>query len=48
MGGREFGPEHAAEIAGIVATYTKYNGRRKPEMLAPDTYSLTAIAKPKL
>ena len=38
---REFGPEHAAEIADVVATYTKYNGRRKPELLAPDTFSLT-------
>jgi len=37
---REFGPEHAGEIADIVAKYTKYNGRRKPELLAPDTYSL--------
>jgi hypothetical protein len=38
--GREFGPAHAADIAEIVARYTKYNGRRKPELLAPDTYSL--------
>ncbi len=38
---REFGPAHAAEIAEIVAKYAKYNGRRKPELLAPDTYSLT-------
>jgi hypothetical protein len=38
---REFGPEHAAEIAAVVAKYAKYNGRRKPELLAPDTYSLT-------
>jgi len=38
---REFGPEHASEIADIMAKYSKYNGRRKPEMLAPDTYSLT-------
>ncbi|HUJ42272.1 MAG TPA: glycosyl hydrolase 115 family protein [Opitutaceae bacterium] len=37
---REFGPAHAADIAEIVARTTKYNGRRKPEMLAPDTYSL--------
>ncbi len=37
---REFGPEHAAEIADIVSTYTKYNGRRKPELLEPSTYSL--------
>ncbi|HVT73760.1 MAG TPA: glycosyl hydrolase 115 family protein [Lacunisphaera sp.] len=38
---REFGAEHAAEIADIMARYAKYNGRRKPELLAPDTYSLT-------
>jgi hypothetical protein len=38
---REFGPAHADEIADIVARYAKYNGRRKPEMLAPTTYSLT-------
>jgi hypothetical protein len=37
---REFGPEYAADIADIITKYTKYNGRRKPEMLAPDTYSL--------
>ncbi len=37
---REFGPAHAAEIAEIVARYTRYNGRRKPEMLEPGTYSL--------
>ncbi len=37
---REFGPAHAKDIADIVAQYTKYNGRRKPELLAPDTYSL--------
>src|SRR5215208_6804308 len=37
---REFGPEHAAEIAEVVAKYTKYNGRRKPELLEPNTYSL--------
>jgi hypothetical protein len=37
---REFGPRHAAEIADLVARYTKYNGRRKPELLEPDTFSL--------
>lgn len=37
---REFGPEHADDIADIVARYTKYNGRRKPEQLEPTTYSL--------
>jgi hypothetical protein len=36
---REFGPQHAADIADIVAKYAKYNGRRRPEMLEPDTYS---------
>jgi hypothetical protein len=37
---REFGPGYKDEIADIVAKYAKYNGRRKPEMLAPSTYSL--------
>src|SRR5205085_12405285 len=32
--------ELAAEVAEIVAAYTKYNGRRKPELLEPNTYSL--------
>jgi len=37
---REFGPEHAADIADLAARYTKYNGRRKPELLQPGTFSL--------
>jgi hypothetical protein len=37
---REFGPAHAAEIADIIARYMKYNGRRKPELLEPGTFSL--------
>ena len=37
---RQFGPEHAATIAAILTAYAKYNGRRKPELLSPDTYSL--------
>jgi hypothetical protein len=37
---REFGPEQAPDIADIIAKYTKYNGRRKPESLEPDTFSL--------
>jgi hypothetical protein len=37
---REFGAAHASEIADIVAKYTKYNGRRKPELLEAGTYSL--------
>ncbi|GGA90631.1 glycosyl hydrolase 115 family protein [Puia dinghuensis] len=36
----QFGPDHAADIADILAKYAKYNGRRKPELLSPDTYSL--------
>jgi len=37
---REFGPEHAAEIAHITSRYAKYNGWRKPELLKPGTFSL--------
>lgn len=37
---KQFGPEHAAEIAGFLTDYTKFNGRRKPELLSPETYSL--------
>jgi hypothetical protein len=36
----QFGDEHAAAIADILAKYTRYNARRKPELLDPDTYSL--------
>lgn len=37
---REFGSSYAADIAGVLARYAKYNGRRKPELLEPSTYSL--------
>jgi Glycosyl hydrolase family 115/Gylcosyl hydrolase family 115 C-terminal domain len=37
---REFGPRYAAQAADVVSKYTKYNGRRKPELLEPGTYSL--------
>jgi hypothetical protein len=37
---REFGEVHADEIAGLINGYTKLNGRRKPELLAPETFSL--------
>lgn len=37
---RQFGPEHADDIVDILNRYTKYNGRRKPELLEPGTYSL--------
>ncbi|MBZ5495600.1 MAG: glycosyl hydrolase 115 family protein [Acidobacteriia bacterium] len=36
---REFGPAYSAEIAEIISRYTRYNGRRKPELLEPATYS---------
>jgi hypothetical protein len=38
---REFGPGNAGEIADIVETYARYNGRRRPEQLEPGTYSAT-------
>ena len=38
---REFGPEHAQEIAALMSAYTKFNGRRKPELIDPTTFSLT-------
>jgi hypothetical protein len=37
---REFGPTHAAEIAKLVSKTLKYNGRRKPELLEPGTFSI--------
>ncbi|SDM48644.1 Glycosyl hydrolase family 115 [Catalinimonas alkaloidigena] len=38
---QQFGGTHAKEIGQILALYTKYNARRKPELLEPTTYSLT-------
>lgn len=38
----QFGETYAAEIAGILSKYAKYNSRRKPEMLDAKTYSLQA------
>lgn len=37
---REFGPEYAAEIEALMTGYTRHNGRRKPELMEPSTYSL--------
>ena len=37
---REFGPLYSSQIADIVSAYTKYNGRRKPELLEPTTFNL--------
>ncbi len=38
--GREFGTAFAGDIADILAKYTKFNGRRKPELVDAGTYSL--------
>lgn len=35
-----FGQNHSDEIADLISKYTKYNSRRKPELLSPNTYSL--------
>jgi hypothetical protein len=37
---QQFAGEYREFIAEILSKYTKYNGRRKPELLDPDTYSL--------
>ncbi len=37
----QFGEAHGAQIGELLTRYTQYNARRKPELLAPDTYSLT-------
>ncbi len=39
---RTFGPDCPEEIADIISKTTKYNGRRKPELLSPSTYSLVS------
>lgn len=36
----QFGSKYAVEIAVILAKYAKFNGRRKPELLDANTYSL--------
>ena len=38
---KQFGKKHAEEIAELISEYTKFNGRRKPEMLDHYTFSLT-------
>jgi hypothetical protein len=37
---REFGAPHADEIAQLITAYSQFNGRRKPELLDANTYSL--------
>ncbi|GAB2834975.1 glycosyl hydrolase 115 family protein [Ferruginibacter profundus] len=36
----QFGSAYAKDIADIISKYTKYNGRRKPELLDANTYSV--------
>ncbi len=36
---REFGTDLAEGVASVLDRLTKYDGRRKPELLAPDTFS---------
>jgi hypothetical protein len=38
--GRQFGAEHDEEIGALLTRYGQLAARRKPELLAPDTYSL--------
>ncbi len=38
---QQFGPEHAARIAAVLDGYARLSARRKPELLAPGTFSLT-------
>jgi len=39
---QQFGEQYALQIAKLIQGYTRHNGRRKPELLAPDTYSQLA------
>ncbi len=39
---QQFGARYSKEIADILSKYTKYNGRRKPELLSPTTYNVVA------
>lgn len=38
--GHQFGKAHAEAIGGLLSSYSKFNARRKPEMLDASTYSL--------
>ncbi|MCK4751247.1 MAG: glycosyl hydrolase 115 family protein, partial [Bacteroidales bacterium] len=37
---QQFGAEFAGETGDILQAYTKFNARRKPELLSPGTYSI--------
>jgi hypothetical protein len=38
---QQFGEKYAKEIGELIQKYSQYNARRKPELLSPETYSLT-------
>jgi hypothetical protein len=44
---RTFGTSYFKEIADIISKTTKYNGRRKPELLGPSAYSLVNYGEAK-
>ncbi|ALS99904.1 glycosyl hydrolase 115 family protein [Lacimicrobium alkaliphilum] len=37
---QQFGKKHAQTVAELIQGYTRHNGRRKPEAVEPDTYSI--------
>ena len=37
---QQFGAEHAVQIEKLMTGYTRHNGRRKPELMEPETYSV--------
>lgn len=43
--GKQFGQQFASEIGAILSEYSKYNGRRKPELLDQTTYSLKSYSE---
>ena len=38
---KQFGKEHAKEIGEMLEQYTQFTSRKKPELLSPETYSIT-------
>jgi hypothetical protein len=38
---QQFGNKYTTEIGDMLTNYSDYNSRRKPELISPDTYSLT-------
>ena len=42
---KQFGNTYSKDIADILAKYTKYNSRRKAELLSPETYSTNQLQR---